>query len=118
MVREETRCCQSKLNVELVTEIQILYFQSRGAAELITMVEKSVCSLPYHLHLPLVTEFIKMFSNWLEVFVVIVTMKTQFHFFLFLCLTIDENCPDLSGISDFLFARFCFLDMVTVTVVP
>ena len=30
---------------------------------------------------------------------------------------IDENRPDLSGIPDFLFARFCFLDMVTVTLV-
>ncbi|XP_041375404.1 rotatin-like [Gigantopelta aegis] len=38
--------------------------ESRSAGELVTMVEKSVCSLPYHLHLPLISEFIKLFSNW------------------------------------------------------
>ena len=30
---------------------------------------------------------------------------------------IDENLPDLSGFPNFLFARFFFLDMVTVTLV-
>lgn len=35
----------------------------KGSSELIDMAEASIQSLPYHLHLPLVSEFVKLSSS-------------------------------------------------------